>query len=271
MTRLSLSIASPSTTAADALVLGVYQGADGPAAADPSFDAAVQALALAGANGNSGTVTTIPAAGLVSAERIIGVGLGRRLADADTAEQTAMHRERVRQAAGAASRSAAGRKKVVSTLSQLDLGAAAEGHLLGAYVFDTYKAPGQPPVGQLVLSVPSADKNAKAELRRAEITVEAVAFARSLVNSAPNDLPPAVFADRASAAAREAGLTVEVLDEKAATAASWASGPARPGRPGWSGSATARPARRPRSRWSARASPSTPAACRSSRPRRWIR
>ncbi len=66
-----------------------------------------------------------------------------------------------------------------------------------------------------MLSVPSADKKAKAELRRAEITVEAVAFARSLVNSAPNDLPPAVFADRAAAAAREAGLTVQVLDEKA--------------------------------------------------------
>src|SRR5664279_3739582 len=186
MTRLSLSIASPSTTAADALVLGVYQGEDGPAAA-----------------------------GLVSAERIIGVGLGRPPAEGDTAEQSAAHRERVRQAAGAASRSAAGRGKVASTLSLIDLGAAAEGHLLGAYVFDTYKAAGLPPVGQLVLSVPSADKNAKAELLRAEITVEAVAFARSLVNSAPNDLPPAVFADRAAAAARDAGLTVQVLDEKA--------------------------------------------------------
>ena len=35
------------------------------------------------------------------------------------------------------------------------------------------------------------------------------------MNSAPNDLPPAVFADRAAAAARDAGLTVQVLDEKA--------------------------------------------------------
>ncbi|HYN72070.1 MAG TPA: leucyl aminopeptidase [Nakamurella sp.] len=214
MTRLSLSIASPSTTTAEALVLGVYQGKDGPVAADPAFDAAVPALALAGAGGSPGTVTTIPAAGLVSAERIIGVGLGRPPAEADTAQESAAHRERVRQAAGAASRSAAGQNKVVSTLSLIDLGAAAEGHLLGAYVFDTYKAVGQPPVGQLVLSVPSADKSAKAELRRAEITVAAVAFARSLVNSAPNDLPPAVFADRAAAAAREAGMTVQVLDEK---------------------------------------------------------
>jgi leucyl aminopeptidase len=63
--------------------------------------------------------------------------------------------------------------------------------------------------------VPSQAKPAKDELRRAEITAEAVGLARDLVNTAPNDLPPAVFADRAAAAAGAAGLKVEVLDEKA--------------------------------------------------------
>jgi leucyl aminopeptidase len=103
---------------------------------------------------------------------------------------------------------------VVSTLGLIDLAAAAEGHLLGAYVFDTYKVPKPAPVSSIELTIETADEKAEATLRRAVITAEAVAFARSLINSAPNDLPPAVFADRASAAAREAGLEVDVLDEK---------------------------------------------------------
>ena len=47
------------------------------------------------------------------------------------------------------------------------------------------------------------------------IGAEAVGLARDLINTAPNDLPPAVFAERATAAAKEAGLSVEVLDERA--------------------------------------------------------
>ena len=97
----------------------------------------------------------------------------------------------------------------------IDLTAAAEGHLLGAYVFDRYKKPGKAPVAGHRADRASAAKAAKDTLARAVITAEAVAFARDLINTAPNDLPPAVFADRAAAAGQEAGLTVEVLDEKA--------------------------------------------------------
>ena len=90
------------------------------------------------------------------------------------------------------------------------------------------------------------------------------------MNTAPNDLYPAEFADRASAAAGEAGLAVEVLDEKALAKGGYGGilgrrRRLRPGRRGWSGSATPRPGRRRRSPWSARASPSTPAASPSSR------
>ncbi len=217
MTRLTLSIAAPTGAKADALVIGLYEGAGegaGPIAADADLGAAAAACALAGATGKAGSVTTIPAAGLVSAERIVAVGLGKAVGDG-AAEDISAAAERVRRAAGLASRSAAGWDRIVSTLSRIDLRAAAEGHLLGAYQFATYKDPKKPAVGAVVLSVPSADKAAKAEVRRAEVTAEAVAFARDLVNSAPNDLPPAEFADRAAAAAREAGLDVQVLDEKA--------------------------------------------------------
>ncbi len=215
MTRLSLSIAAPAGARADALVIGLYEGAGddaGPVAADADLGAAVAACAVAGATGKAGSVTTIPGAGLASAERIVAVGLGKAAGDDADPEGAA---ERVRRAAGLASRSAAGWARIVTTLSRLDLRAAAEGHLLGAYQFGTYKEPKKAAVGAVVLSVASADKAAKAEVRRAEVTAEAVALARDLVNSAPNDLPPAEFADRAAAAAREAGLDVQVLDEKA--------------------------------------------------------
>ena len=215
MTRLTLSTASPTTAKADAVVIAALQGPDGPVADDASFTAAIEAAALAGATGKPGSVTTIPGAGLVTADRIVVVGIGKAPEGTSTEASDAELRERVRKAAGAASRAVAGHSKVVSTLSAIDLTAAAEGHLLGAYVFDTYKKPGKPPVESVVLTVGSAAKAAKDTLARAVVAAEGVAFARSLINSAPNDLYPAEFARRATAAAEAAGLTVEVLDEKA--------------------------------------------------------
>ena len=217
MTRLTLSTASASSAKADAVVVAALQGPDGPIADDAAFAAAVEAAALAGATGKPGSVTTIPGTGLVAAERIVVVGIGKPPEGISTAASDAELHERVRQAAGAAARAVAGHSKVVSTLSAIDLTAAAEGHLLGAYVFDTYKKPSQAPVESIVLTVESATKAAKDTLARAVITAEAVAFTRDLINTAPNDLYPASFAKRASAAGKEAGLTVEVLDEKALT------------------------------------------------------
>ncbi len=221
MTELSLSTAAPATTPADAIVIASYAGPDGPVAADPELAGAVEAAALAGATGKAGSITTIPGNSLVTADRIVVVGLGDAPdgdapdgdgGDGDSGGGAAA--ERLRQAAGAASRSLAGRSTVVSTLGAIDLRAAAEGHLLGAYVFDRYKQPSSAPVESVVLAVDAADAAAEAALSRAVITAGAVAFARDLVNSAPNDLPPAAFAERASEAGAAAGLQVEVLDEQ---------------------------------------------------------
>jgi leucyl aminopeptidase len=203
MTSLSLSSADPTGTKADALVIGLHSAADGPTS---PFEAVAAAAATAGAKGKPGEVTVIPGAGLVTADRIIAVGLG------DVADLTG---ERIRSAAGVASRAAAGYQKIVSTLGGGDLTAAAEGHLLGAYRFSSYKTDGPAPVGTIVLTVPVNSKAAKATLQSAVATAEAVALARDLVNTAPNDLPPAVLAERAAAAAKAAGLKVQILDEKA--------------------------------------------------------
>ena len=66
--------------------------------------------------------------------------------------------------------------------------------------------------------VPPAEGTAKehrATLKAATAIAEAVTTARDFVNTPPNDLFPASFADRAAALAKAAGVDVEILDEKA--------------------------------------------------------
>ena len=63
--------------------------------------------------------------------------------------------------------------------------------------------------------MPSArDAAANQSLARAAVIAESVVAARDLVNTPPNDLYPASFADRAVSLAEAAGLHTEVLDEK---------------------------------------------------------
>ena len=208
MTTLSLSTANPTTANVDALVVGLFAG-DTVTVADGDGDGTAGWSALfdaAGAAGKVGEVVRIPSPAGVRAASLVGVGLGK------PADFVA---DRVRRAAGAASRALAGVRSVGSLLSVRDIAAAAEGHLLGAYSFDRYKEPSKDAPAKITLFVDAAGAGPKRTLRHAVVAAEAVALARDLVNTAPNDLPPAVFAERASAAAKTAGISVQVLDEKA--------------------------------------------------------
>jgi leucyl aminopeptidase len=211
MTTITLSTSDPQRARGDAIVFGLHSVgksvtvAAGTDAGD-SFDAVAIAARLAGATGAAAEVTTFAAPDSFAADTVIAVGLG------EAADVTA---EQVRRAAGVASRAAAGHARVVSALGLLDAAAAAEGHLLGAYQFTGYKTPAKAAAGSIALLVGKADRAARDGVRRATVAAEAVCLARDLVNTAPNDLPPAVFADRAAEAARAAGLTVQVLTEKA--------------------------------------------------------
>jgi len=210
MTTISLSTSDPRRARADAIVIGLHSaGTSVTVAGDADtgrFDDVATAARLAGAGGAVAKVTTFAAPESFGAASVIAVGLG------DRGDLSA---ERVRRAAGVASRAAAGRARVVSTLGLLDAAAAAEGHLLGAYQFAGYKAPSKTPPGSIALAVGTADRATRAEVQRVTVAAEAMCLARDLVNTAPNDLPPAVFADRAADAARAAGLTVQVLTERA--------------------------------------------------------
>jgi leucyl aminopeptidase len=171
-------------------------------------------LAQLGATGTAGEVTKFATLGATTAPVVAAVGLGKPEKADDT--------EVVRRAAGAAVRALAGTLRVGVSLAAggAHLRGAAEGALLGAYDFVTYKSVKpegyKEPVRAITVIVPDAkDKAARAEVKRASAVAAAVLRARDWVNTPPNDLRPPHFAEQAQIAADRAGLDVEVLDDKA--------------------------------------------------------
>ncbi|NNH72362.1 leucyl aminopeptidase [Nocardia uniformis] len=206
---------------ADVLVVGLTSSDDGPAIAPAdAFDdvldadtraALVTALRAVGAKGKAEELTRIPAPAGLGVDSVLAVGLG-------AAEK--VDAEQIRKSAGVAGRALSGTATAVTTLSGLDLGAAAEGFYLGAYTFTPYRssksAPkaDEGPVKRVEFLVPDPAYGEEAFFRARSIA-EAVATARDFVNTPPNDLFPAEFANRAAELAKAAGLQVEILDEEA--------------------------------------------------------
>jgi leucyl aminopeptidase len=230
VTELHILNGSAATAAADAVVVGTLPArtdgdpgdaaspprlAPGAAAVDAAFDGDLAALlALAGATGRADEVVKLPTRGALAAPLLVAVGLGPVRSGAGDGSDDGPSAEQVRRASGAAARALAGTAHAVSTLSWIDAAAAAEGALLGAYAFTAYKkSNGRPPVGRVDLAVD--DPAADTAVRRATAVADAVRTARDLVNTPPNDLYPASFAERAAALGEAAGLEVEVLDEAA--------------------------------------------------------
>ncbi|NLE79577.1 MAG: leucyl aminopeptidase [Rhodococcus sp.] len=216
----TLALAGSVGKRADVLVIGLTKSADGPELAlaegvvdDQILSGLLDDLVRVGATGGAEEITRIPAPESLPVDSVVAVGLGA--ADKLDAEQ-------IRKSAGAAARSIKGGGTAATTLSILDLGAAAEGFALGAYVFHEYRsaksAPGPEagPLGavELLVTAPK-DKSAKETLERSTAIAKAVATAREFVNTPPSHLFPAEFADRARALGSAAGMKVEILDEKA--------------------------------------------------------
>jgi len=102
--------------------------------------------------------------------------------------------------------------------------AVAEGLILGSYSFDQFKpTAGQAPrIDSVTLAVGDDAQDvrtARAGVALGAAVADAVCFARDLVNTPGGTLTPPVFAERAAERATAAGLTVEVMDEKAIRAA----------------------------------------------------
>jgi leucyl aminopeptidase len=222
LTLIGAEPADLTALAADTLVVGTIQGPDGPVLAPGAepVDAALGGrllplLVTLGASGKADEIVKLPTAvadDAIAAPVVIAVGLGKSDDDGSvTAEQ-------VRRASGAAARALAGTRRAATVLSGIDLLAAAEGSIMGAYRFTGYKSDrGDAPVGRIDL-VPPAEgivKEHKATVKTAIAIAEAVCTARDLINTPPNDLFPGSFADRAVKLGADAGVEVEVLDEKA--------------------------------------------------------
>ncbi|MCZ9347408.1 leucyl aminopeptidase [Streptomyces sp. TRM76130] len=238
MTALTLSTAAAPGLRADAIVIGVAKGsangrpslvvAPGAEAVDKAYDGRLAGvLETLGASGAEGEATKLPAPAGFKAPLVVAVGLG-----AEPEKDAGYDGEALRKAAGVAARALAGAKRAGFALplaDAADAGAVGEGVLLGAYSFDAYKdgggtgkgkkaGDGKAPLAEAaLLGGKPRDKGYKAAVERATAVAEELNRARDLVNTPPNDLDPEAFAAIAQAAAKEHGIKVQVLDEKALT------------------------------------------------------
>ena len=219
------------------LIVPVVSGQDDDATAtvvgNPFLDAEAVgeidvALRALGAKGGTDQVTRVVAPSLPVAS-VVAVGLGKDRVGALPSHAGGPPRmqggewptDMVRRAAGVAARSLDGTETVITTLSDLDLSAAIEGLILGAYRFTDFRSSKTAPkdAGLREITVLASQKGGvtkatKQAAERAAAIATAVATARDLVNTPPSHLYPAEFAKRAKALGDAAGLEVEVLDDK---------------------------------------------------------
>ncbi|KUI15104.1 aminopeptidase [Mycolicibacterium acapulense] len=200
------------------LVVPVVNGDDDSAVQvvpSPSLNAAAvagieSALAALNAKGGCEQVTRVVAPSLPVGS-VLAVGLGKR--------RDGYPADVIRRAAGVAARSLNGTESVLTTLSSVDLAAAVEGLILGAYRFSDFRsdktAPKDAGLREITALTSDTKSTTKEAAQRAADIAAAVATARDFVNTPPSHLFPDEFARRAKALGEAAGLSVEVLDEKA--------------------------------------------------------
>jgi len=225
-TTLDFSNSLPRSADADAVVIGVLKGPDGPLLAPGAADIddalggdLAATLATLGATGQAEEITRLPGGGRLAAPLIVAVGLGPAPLRTEDLRRAAGAAARAITASAAASQPDAGREtpgpRIALALPAEDPAqaeAAALGALLGGYSFRRYRRAAAPPASVTVLTG-SGDTGGAS--KRAQVLADAVSLARDLVHTAPSDLYPATLAAEAERVAAASGLDAEVLDEKA--------------------------------------------------------
>ncbi len=225
------------TIEADALIVGVIQGADGPRPAPGTKDVdgalggtLVDLLTALDATGSPEEITKVPSAGRLPAPLVVAVGLGQ-----DSGGRFDL--ETLRRAAGAAVRALTtgrpghrpgdrslpppgpangGKRRIALALPARDAAeteAVALGGLLGGYAFRRYRTTGTSPDAELTVLTDIDATAAQGAAERAQVLADAVALVRDLVNTGPSDLVPATFAAEAQRVAAACGLAVQVMEE----------------------------------------------------------
>lgn len=223
MTAVRLAAVEPQSSGFDALIVGISTSkreskldiAASTGLGHSERKRILAGLLQVGAKPKAGALTKLPGVTGIEAPLLICVVIGA------TEEESTL--EQLRQAAGAGTLAADGVAKIAVVMpgnSPADVAAAAQGALLGAYRFESFrgvgtKKPAKAPTSITVLTDASEDRHVREAVRQAEIVANEVWFARDLVNAPPSALHPQELAD--AAVAQVAGLDVEteVLDEVA--------------------------------------------------------
>jgi len=216
---VSVVTAEASAVETDILFLPVFEGEEPgtllEGLGEPTSQAVTRAVRAKEFQGKPFELFMLPVVSGWKAARVALIGCGR---SADVGM------ERLRRVAGAAAMAA--RQRRLPRVAILNRGldqsadaaqAIAEGLVLASYSGDIYKTGerGGPPAEQTVVVNARQSDAAAVEraVERGRILGESCNIARDLCNEPSNVLTPAVFADRAAAIGRDAGLSVEILDE----------------------------------------------------------
>ncbi len=217
MTTFSYASAPADTVSASLLIVPVFEGLrPGPGVRETRLGDAYAAAKLTGSRGQDLLVTK-RRGDRFAAGAVLLVGMGKK--DEITVDS-------VRRALGRVSGPARRFGSVATTLPQVlgarkaadGVTAAVEGLTLGAYRFDRYKSKKSPGGLRRVTVVGSQrwdDTAMRSSVKRAGIVVDAVAWARDLVNTPAGDMSPAQIAREAQAMAKQVGLTCKVWTEAA--------------------------------------------------------
>ena len=212
------------TTAADAIVVNLFQGVTHLGGATGAVDAALggQISAVIGSGdfkGKLGETLVLYGRGVIPASRVIVVGLGK-------AEEFILDTVRCAAAAAALAARKLGARSLATIVhrargDQLDLAAEAqarvEGTLLALYEFKIYKTQGDETPSQVeYLTVVETDSDRLEAISSGIVAGEAVAagviLARDLANHPGNVATPTYLANQAVALAERHGMRVEVWD-----------------------------------------------------------
>lgn len=227
----TLRTASPAKTRAEAVVVGIGQGAKAVEVTAGAEDVKAAygrrwrgMLATLGVSGKAGEVTRLPAGSEIGAQLLVLVGLGKAGTDGTYSADA------VRRAAGAAARSVPNATSVAVSLPADTpelVRAVTEGYVLGGYTYTTYKSSaaksnggksggdGNGPSDVAILSAIARRTDAVTAFEEAQVLAQAVAGTREWVNIPPADLTPPAFADAiAHVAELVEGVETTVYDEK---------------------------------------------------------
>ncbi len=170
--------------------------------------------------GKTGELVLLHTHRKIPAKRLLLVGLGKKDALVlDTIRQALGHAVKQVRQVKAASFTAAVPTVTPPDSTAIDIAQAmTEGAILGAYQFTAYRSeptPGPDIRSMTLLTSQQSDVRSLSEgVRRGVATAEAAVFVRDLCNHPSNVMTPTKIAEEAKAVAKEAGVSLKILERK---------------------------------------------------------